>query len=131
RDACAADERAPGLEGEARARQPLGDDARERPDELGDRRRVLVAVVADAEPAADVDERGPPPPLLAEGDDALDRRGALVDARELRADVHVHADELETALARTVERDSGALERQAELRARMRRLDRPVRVGLD
>ena len=67
---------------------------------------MLVARVADAEAAADVEHLRRPAELvaraLAERGEALDGDEALVDARELRADVEVHAGDLEAERARLV-----------------------------
>src|SRR5262249_11137070 len=128
RDACTADERAAGLEYEARARPVLVHHLGERRDELANCRWMLIVVVPHGEAAADIDYLRLPAVLvahvLAELDDPLDGKKALVRPRELRPDVHVDADHLEAAALDDVR---GGVERQPELRAGVRGLDRLVR----
>src|SRR5581483_5847628 len=94
REAGAADERAPRLEHDLHRVAPaLADAPDEGGDELLDPRHGLLVRVPDPEAAAEVDDARRPRQLmlrtLAEGDEPVDREKALVDPRELRADVEM------------------------------------------
>ncbi len=91
--------------------------------------------MADAEAAADVDERRRPVELvaaargeLAEVGDCL-QVGAAV--RELGADVHVQSLDLEPGCACRGDCDERVFRVEAELRAAVAGADRLVRLGLD
>ena len=97
---------------------------------------MLVAVVAHAEPAAEVEHGRAPAELagrpLAEGGEPVDGEQALVDPLELRADVEVDAGDVEAELAgRARSRSSASSGAEPELRLVVRGLDRLVRDGLD
>ena len=96
---------------------------------------MLVAVVPNAEPAAEVDHGRRPAELgaglLAERGEAVDGEEALVDLRQLRADVEVDAGHLEAEPARDVDRRERVVVREPELRPVVRGRDRLVRDRLD
>src|SRR5204863_7037020 len=96
RHARPADERAPRLEDQRNAFRHEFD---ERPDELAHQGRALVAVVAEAESATEIEDLRQPAKPFEEREDALERKHALVHTFELRADVDVHALDLEPELA--------------------------------
>src|SRR5439155_19072186 len=100
RDAGAAGERAAGLEHDPGRFAPAGTEAGDdRTGELLRCRQLFVARMADAEAAAEDDELRRPAVLFAamtaELDEPVDSLEALVDARQLRADVNVNADGIE------------------------------------
>src|SRR5207302_10907474 len=67
----------------------------------------------------------------AERGETVDRDEALVDARELRADVEVDAGDVQAEPARLVDGCERGVGREAELRLVVRGLDRLVRDRLD
>ncbi len=135
-----ADERAAGLEDEARRREsprrPFARDrTRDGAHELLHRRFRLVLDVADPEAAADVDERRCPVELVAaarrELSELRDRLQVRAAVRELGADVHVQAFDLEPGRACGGDRDERLVGVEAELRAAMPGPDRFVCLGFD
>src|SRR4029077_11933230 len=127
RHAGAADERTPRLEDQRDAvRQPLD----ERANELRNRRQLLVAVVSDAEASAEIEDARRPGQALEEREHALECKHAFVRPGELRADVDVHALDLEAELARPLDLALGGVRGQAELRFLVRGLDRAMRHRL-
>ena len=72
-----------------------------------------------------------PVEALEEPQHALEREDAFVRTSELRADVDVHALDLEPELARSLDLPLGRVGSQAELRLLVCGLDRAVRHGLD
>ena len=129
RHACAADERAPRLEDQRHA-------VRHSLDERSDERRRPRAAARRGCGGRRGRRRGRgrlrrPLQALEEGEDALEREHAFVRPAELRPDVDVHALDLEPELARALDLPLGRVGAEAELRLRMRRLDRAVRHGFD
>ena len=109
--------------------------AEQRPRELRRVRPLVVLVVCDAQPPAEIDDRRRPVELGAgagrEGGEPIhgcERRGRV---EELRPDVDVQAGDIEPTGARVVDDRERMLGREAELRPPMRRADRLVRVGVD
>jgi len=115
---------------------PAGPEALD--ERAGKRRAVrdpLAWLVRYAEAAAQVDQpRRPAEPLAAapaELDESVDREEALVRAVELRADMDMDADRIQTCLLGGHEGCERLLGVEAELRPVVRGLDRLVRVRLD
>ena len=98
-------------------------------------RDVVVGVVPDPEAAAEVRDPRDPAELVAapcgERREPHDRLGLRVEVRELRADVDVDAEHVETAVERVGDERPRLVGRQPELRAVVPRADRLVRVGVD
>ena len=96
---------------------------------------MLLPRVLDAEAAADVEHGRRPAELvarpLAERCEPLDGDEALVDPGELRADVEVHAGDLESEAARLRDDAQRRVGAEAELRAVMGGPHRLVRDGFD
>ena len=92
-------------------------------------------MVPDPEAAAEVRDPRDPTELVAaprgERREPHDRLGLRVEVRELRADVDVDAEHVETAVERVGDERPREVGRQPELRAVVPRADRLVRVGVD
>ena len=92
-------------------------------------------MVPDPEAAAEVRDPRHPAELVAaprgERREPHDRLGLRVEVRELRADVDVDAEHVETALERVGDERPRQVGRQPELRAVVPGADRLVGVGVD
>ena len=140
RDSGAADERTTRLERDPCGRQVVrlpgcGDGSGDATRQRAEIDRGLAEHVADTEPAAHVHDGRRPAELVAaagrERCEQLDGRRVGGHVGELRADVDVHAGDVEVERQRVADDAESRVGREPELRSVVAGPDRLVRVGLD
>ena len=125
RDHRAADDAAAGLDDQLAPRvQVLVQRAHRRLGVVGDRRRRVLGPVGDPEAAAEVVDGE-----AAERGDRLGGAAEAVEVEQLRADVHVQAEQLEAGAPDPLDQRRRLLERDAELGLRAAGVHRRVRLA--